>query len=127
MSNIQEQDSGTYICQAENPSTGATGRASSRVSVGESGEDSREPGQPQPQPEGPSEPLKVEVQPKEATLVQGREGEFTCNVQGGVNPVVKWKRTGDEQLDPERHVVQGNKLMIKNAQSTDRGYFECEV
>lgn len=60
--------------------------------------------------------------------MQGREGEFVCNVQGG-NParrVVTWKKTG-EQLDPERHRVEGNRLIIKNAQPNDRGYFECEV
>lgn len=133
--NLQELDSGEYVCTARDPQSGASGRGSSRVSVGsqssgevvDSGEGAGSGEQQQPQQ--PSEPLKVEVLPKEATLVQGRDGEFVCNVQGGgaaSNRVVSWKKTS-EQLDPERHQVIGNRLVIKNAQMNDRGYFECEV
>lgn len=120
--NLQEQDSGVYVCTAQDPTSGASGRASSRVTVGEASGS----GEVVPPPNS-GEPLKVDVQPKEATLVQGREGEFVCNVQGGApNRVITWKRSG-EQLDPQRHHVQDNRLIIKNAQSSDRGYFECEV
>lgn len=124
--NLQEQDSGVYVCTVQDPGSGASGRASSQVMVGESGPISGGGGSEQ-EPERPSDPLKVEVQPKEATLVQGREGEFVCNVQGGSpNRVVTWRKTG-EQLDPVRHEVIGNRLLIKNVQANDRGYFECEA
>ena len=72
-------------------------------------------------------PLKLEVSPSVANLVQGRDTEFICNVQGGRNqPIVTWKRI-NEQLDPSRHFVMGNKLVIRNVQPNDRGYFECEA
>lgn len=123
--NLQEQDSGVYVCTVMGSGSDVVGRGSSRISIGgEAGSGEQEPAQP---PAGEQEPLKVEIQPKEATLVQGRDGEFVCNVQGGsANRVITWTKTGD-QLDPERHQVQGNRLIIKNAQANDRGYFECQV
>lgn len=126
--NPQEQDSGVYVCTAENTATGSRSEGTSRVQVegASGGSDGGDNGE---EPNQAGEPLKVDVQPKEATLVQGREGEFVCNVQGGgANRVITWKRTGSEGgLDAERHRVQDNRLIVSNAQSSDRGYFECEV
>lgn len=112
--NIQEEDSGSYVCNVENTENRMSGQGVSVVYV------------TRVQTIEPVEQLRVEVTPKEVSIKQGRDAELVCNVQGGRNPVVNWKKTG-ESLDPVRHIVQGNKLIIKNAAPTDRGYFECEA
>lgn len=126
--NLQEQDSGNYICEAEHLPTRFTTRAFASLNVERSGavEQPEQPRPPQP-PVEPEAPLQVVVSPKIADLVQGRTGEFTCEVQGGrPNSKITWKRIG-ETLEPERHIINGNKLFINNVQPTDRGYFACEA
>ena len=61
-----------------------------------------------------------------ATLIQWRDTEFVCTVQGGKSPVVTWKKISDN-LDPNRHIQNGNNLQIKNIQPEDRGYFQCQA
>jgi hypothetical protein len=120
--NVQEQDSGVYVCEAYNArGQGPYPRATATLSVSSSSQPAGAGGQ-----QGQDAPLKVEVEPKVGNLVQGRDGEFTCNVVGGRNPVVTWKKVSDS-LDPSRHIVEGNKLTIRNAQPSDRGYFECQA
>ena len=114
---LEAQDSGTYICQVNNLNNGATGIAYSVLSV-------QEDKQPVVVP---TEPLRVQVTPKELSIKQGRDGELHCSVTGGpIGISIKWKKTG-ESLDPVRHVVQGNTLRIHNAKLMDRGYYECEA
>ncbi len=109
---LKQEDSGIYICQVDN------NRAVSTINVAESS-------RPQEFPSS-QEALKVEVTPKEANLVQGRDAEFKCKAVGGSNIEIIWKKIGDS-LDTSRHLIQGNNLLIQNAQPNDRGYFECQA
>jgi hypothetical protein len=114
--NLQEQDSGVYICEVDNLRNGQTSRAVAQLAVAASGAAAA----------AAEAPLKIEVVPSVANLIQGRDAEFVCNVQGGRNPTVAWKRI-NENLDPARHVVMGNKLLIRGVEPNDRGYFECQA
>ncbi len=107
--NLQEQDSGAYICDVENTDTGLRNRAVANLIVSRLAE--------------PEIPLKVEVSPKEVLLVQGRSAEFVCKVEGGKNPTVTWKKLGDNLSD--RYRINQNLFTIDNVQMDDRGYFEC--
>ena len=110
--NVQESDSGIYTCETVDGD-----RAYATVLVLAGAYNEEEAGQ---------EALSVDVQPEEANLVQGREAQFECVVQGGASPIVVWRRIGG-LLDLTRHIVRGHKLSIVNVQPEDRGYFECQA
>ncbi len=109
---LKQEDSGIYICQVDN------NRAVATINVAESSK-------PQDLPSS-QETLRVEVTPKEANLVQGRDAEFKCQAFGGSNIELIWKKIGDS-LDTSRHLIKGNTLLIQNVQPNDRGYFECQA
>ena len=108
--NLQERDSGVYVCKIEDLNTGKLYEAVTSLIV-------------LPVEQEAIVPLTVEVV-RSATLIQGRDTEFVCTVQGGKSPVVTWKKISDN-LDPNRHIQNGNNLQIKNIQPEDRGYFPC--
>ena len=121
---MQPQDSGIYVCDVNEPQSGQSTQTSASLMVSSSGSSSsvEESGA-----SVDSEPLRLEVSPSVANLVQGRDAEFTCKAYGGArNPSVTWKRVSDT-LDPQRHVVRGDQLLIRDVQPSDRGYFECEA
>lgn len=119
--NLQVQDSGLYTCDVENIENGLKSQASSTLIV------QGDQNQPERPTEVESEPLTVQVSPKEAYLIQGRTAEFYCTVKGGRgSPIATWKKTGD-LLDASRHIIDGLKLTIRNVMPSDRGYFECEA
>jgi len=80
-------------------------------------------------------------------LIQGSDTVFTCSVLGGKNPKVSWKviylkqlfylfyysirnqllKKISDNLNPNRHIINGNNLEVKNVQPEDRGYFECQA
>ena len=110
---LKQEDSGIYICQVDN------NRAVATINVAGSS-------RPQELPTS-QEALRVEVTPKEVNLVQGRDAEFKCQAFGGSSNIeLIWKKIGDT-LDTSRHLIQGNNLLIQNAQPNDRGYFECQA
>ena len=113
--NMKEQESGTYVCEVFDAATSNELQGYSQVIVNS----------PR-RPDEPSEPLSMYIEPKNANLVQGREFELKCVVRGGKNPKVTWTKVGGS-LDPSRHFIIGNNLLIRNAQPEDRGYFECLV
>lgn len=112
--NLQASESGVYVCRVIDRATGLEYKAYTTLIVLENSF-------------APKEPLKVDVQPEVASLVQGQNAEFICSVNGNGNILVWKKMNGD--LDVNRHVVVngGRMLKIFNVQQEDRGYFECQA
>ena len=118
--NLHERDSGSYVCEVEDASTGVRYSGSAYLRVTASASDATAP--------SPGKPLSISVTPKEANLLQGQSAEFNCQVEGGSSPSIVWKRVGSGgALNRGRHEQQDSRLVITAALPDDRGYFECEA
>ena len=130
ITNLIEEDTGTYTCVAKNL-IGSSSR-NFTLSVSESGRDS---------PELPSGP-------ENTTVEQGRSAKLSCAIKSNTEPTVKWLKrleawennqdsiaVGEEKFRVIKHdenVVVGkgqymNQLIIQDASQADAGMYYCFV
>ncbi|KAL9961634.1 hypothetical protein ACROYT_G030617 [Oculina patagonica] len=101
---IHFEDRGTYTCTAEN----LLGRVQSSVNI------------------TVKVPAKFLSEPKKSiTAYKSWDTILKCDIFGYPTPVIKWTRTHNQVLT-NRHVIDGNKLTIKNTTEDDDGAYLCE-
>ena len=84
LNNLQTTDSGVYVCHVIDRNTGLEHKGYSTLVVLETA--------PQ-KPEETKDPLKVDVLPEIAELVQNQDAEFTCKVNvDDENVILVWKK-----------------------------------
>jgi len=101
---IQFADRGIYICTAEN----LLGRVQLSVNV------------------TVKVPTKFVTKPrKSVTAYKSWDTALKCDIFGYPFPVITWSRSL-KQLPINRHVIDGNKLTIKNTTEDDDGAYVCQ-
>lgn len=68
----------------------------------------------------------VTVEPIKQTIVQGQTGEIRCITTGFPKPRISWQKIGD-QIDPMRHKMMDDKLIIERMNVNDRGVYSCRA
>ncbi|KAL9962840.1 hypothetical protein ACROYT_G031985 [Oculina patagonica] len=101
---IQFEDRGIYTCTAEN----LLGRVQSSVNL------------------TVKVPTKFVAKPKSSvTAYKNWDTDLKCDIFGYPFPVITWTRSL-KQLPVNRHVIDGNKLTIKNTTEDDGGAYLCQ-
>ncbi|KAL9961676.1 hypothetical protein ACROYT_G030669 [Oculina patagonica] len=101
---IQFEDRGIYTCTAEN----LLGRVQSSVNL------------------TVKVPTKFIAKPKSSvTAYKNWDTDLKCDIFGYPFPVITWTRSL-KQLPVNRHVIDGNKLTIKNTTDDDGGAYLCQ-
>ena len=103
------EDSGMYVCKAQDRSFGSVVEAQARLTVTSF-----------------SGPPNVRVEPEEQTIGQGSSTEVRCIASGEPRPSVEWTKVGEDMNSPNV-IVNGGSLILKNAAVTDRGMYLCTV
>ena len=71
-------------------------------------------------------PTKFVTKPKKTvTAYKSWDTVLKCNIFGYPFPVITWSRPL-KQLPIHRHVIDGNKLTIKNTREDDDGAYVCQ-
>ena len=71
-------------------------------------------------------PTKFVTKPKKSvTAYKSWDTILKCDIFGFPSPVIKWTRPL-KQLPVNRHVIDGNKLTIKNTTEDDDGAYVCQ-
>ncbi|KAL9961657.1 hypothetical protein ACROYT_G030647 [Oculina patagonica] len=101
---IQFEDRGIYTCTAEN----LLGRVQSSVNL------------------TVKVPTRFIAKPKSSvTAYKNWDTDLKCDIFGYPFPVITWTRSL-KQLPANRHVIDGNKLTIKNTTEDDGGAYLCQ-
>nr|XP_018910612.1 PREDICTED: basement membrane-specific heparan sulfate proteoglycan core protein isoform X4 [Bemisia tabaci] len=103
---VQEADSGTYICTSTDGTAIIVDRAS--LIVGGS----------------PVEPPQVAIFPKTLNVKVGDAVEFRCQATGSPTPTLEW--TGARTLNPQ-HTFSNGIFRIPYAVVTDEGTYQCRA
>jgi dystroglycan 1 len=70
-------------------------------------------------------PPSAIISPRTVVKGTGETAEFSCEVTGSPLPRVQWQKENGNL--PERHVIEGNRLIIYNVQYQDTGRYICLV
>ncbi|XP_064459482.1 basement membrane-specific heparan sulfate proteoglycan core protein-like isoform X3 [Ornithodoros turicata] len=104
---VDENNEGNYFCTAKNRYGTTHGHTSLRVMTRGS---------------IPS----IHMVPERQTVKQGEDAEIRCKTLGTHNPVIFFSKVGEPNLS-QRHIVQGDTLIIQQTEVEDRGRYVCEV
>ncbi|XP_075928964.1 basement membrane-specific heparan sulfate proteoglycan core protein isoform X5 [Petromyzon marinus] len=117
------EDAGDFTCTALDPHGRPLASSTVAVAVSHTGG----PGSSVEQSRREEIP-RVKVQPSSRVTVQHNDNvQFSCQVQGGAQPVsVEW-RTTNEQPFPENVQVSGSELRVVRAQHANQGTFLCHA
>ncbi|XP_061625450.1 basement membrane-specific heparan sulfate proteoglycan core protein-like isoform X3 [Phyllopteryx taeniolatus] len=103
---VRPEDSGVYICQAEN-NVGVT-EAKVEVIIGG----------------GPGAPM-ASVSHKEMTVVEGHSVTISCQATGSPTPVITWSKLRAPL--PWKHTVAGGVLTLTSVGRQDSGQYICNA
>ncbi|XP_065168608.1 neogenin isoform X4 [Atheta coriaria] len=104
ISNIQEEDAGTYQCRASNQVDSYDKSATIDVQV----------------------PPRFVDKPKPRVEMEHNVVEFECTVYGKPEPKVSWLKNGEHINTNEYYqIVNGNNLKITGLMKSDAGLFQC--
>nr|XP_022917260.1 neogenin isoform X2 [Onthophagus taurus] len=103
ITNIQEEDSGTYQCRAENKEDSIDASATIIVHV----------------------PPRFKTKPTDKTQIARQNVEFECSVYGIPEPKVQWLKNGELVNLSEYYQLLGNNLNINGLMLSDTGIFQC--
>ncbi|KAG7210321.1 hypothetical protein KM043_011860 [Ampulex compressa] len=104
ISNIQEEDDGSYQCRAENEVETLDAVAEVIVQV----------------------PPKFLKKPADKVASENQDLEFECEIYGKPEPKVTWLKNGERiTLSAYWQIVNGNNLRINGLLAIDAGIFQC--
>ncbi|KRT85842.1 Immunoglobulin, partial [Oryctes borbonicus] len=104
ITNIQEVDTGTYQCRAENKEDSKEASTDIKVHV----------------------PPKFILKPTDKIEATNKDVELECSVSGVPEPKVQWLKNGEPvMLNEYYQLVKGNNLKIMGLMISDTGIFQC--
>ncbi|XP_063919395.1 neogenin isoform X2 [Zophobas morio] len=104
ITNIKEEDAGTYQCRAENREDSLDASATIQVQV----------------------PPRFLKKPQDKTELANKDIELECSVYGRPEPKISWFKNGEVINSNEYYqIVNGHNLKIMGLIATDSGIFQC--
>lgn len=67
------------------------------------------------------------LEPRDVTVLSGRDVEFDCQVGGDPQPIIKWRRESAKMPTGRSQILDSNSLRIISVTPHDEGVYVCDA
>lgn len=67
------------------------------------------------------------IEPRDITVLSGRDAEFECQVDGDPAPKILWRREDGKMPTGRAQILDTKSLKINNVMSQDEGIYICDA